>query len=423
MKPQTSFLDLPTTRRGFLAGAVSASAMVALAACAPSGSGSGGSGGSGTVSVMSNNSADWDKQMAALVQTFQKDHKGITIKVLNIADGEQYGTKLKTQALARALPDIYYTRSFDIAPQVRDGWLAPLDDMNSKSGDPLGRKKFYPGVEAQFSIKDKLYAAPEGLAAYGVYVNKTMFAAEGIPLPKENWTWDDFYELAGAFIKKDGDRQTRWGGYVNPSSWGLIGVMMANGGRAFDASGKCVVADKANLATFEPMRKAVVSGAIPGPGGLPEGVDPFAGGLLPMYMNGSWYAAGAKAAIADKFEWTILPLPKGSTGKRELATAGGGWSISSQAKNPEQAWEFLSYLGSAKGLATLPYAASVPLTARTTDTFSDTTFPKVGADAAAIAYPVRWSAYETSWGNRFTGLFTSDDALGTLKLIQEETNR
>jgi ABC-type glycerol-3-phosphate transport system substrate-binding protein len=202
-----------------------------------------------------------------------------------------------------------------------------------------------------------------------------------------------------------------------------MGVMLANGGGVFDETGTCIIADKANLETFEPLRKAVVAGAIPGSSGLPEGVDPFAGGLLPMFMNGSWYAAGAEAAIADKFEWTILPLPKGTTGKRELATAGGGWSLSSQAKNPEQSWEFLAYLGSAEGLGSLPYAKASALTARTTDTFAETIFPPIGDDAAAISYPETWSSYETAWGNRMPKLFDEDDAMSVLTLIQEESNR
>ena len=422
MTPPASFMDLSTSRRGFLAGTVSAGALLALAACAPGGAGSGS--GRTTVALMTNNSADWDKQIAAVVKSFRQKHADTTVNVLNIADGAQFGTKIKTQALAGSLPDLYYVRSFDIAPQVRDGWIAPLDDLNEKAGDPLGRADFYPGVSAQFSVDDKLYGAPEGLAAYGIYVNKTMFQDEGIPLPSEDWTWDDFYELSAAFAKKEGDRQTRWGGFVNAAGWGQLGVMMSNGGGAFDADGqKCVIATEENADTYTALRAAVKSGAIPGSAGLPEGVDPFAGGLLAMFMNGSWYAAAAQEAIADKFEWTILPLPKGTTGKREIATAGGGWALSAQSKNPEAAWEFLSYLGSGDVLATIPYVKTIPVSARSTDTFSDTPFPPVGDDVASIAYPALWSTFELAWGNRYAALFDGDDAMATLTLIQDETNR
>ncbi len=373
--------------------------------------------------MLTNNSAEWDKQIQDVVKAYESLNAQTKVNVLNIADAN-YATKLNTQALAGTLPDLYYTRSFDIAPQVRDGWLAPISKLNAETGDPIGLADFIPAVEAQFSQNGELYAVPEGLSAYGIYVNKTMFEEMGIPVPTGDWTWTEYYEIAEAFKVVEGGRQVRWGGHVNGSSWGQLGVMMANGGSVFDESGTTAsLATDENVETYAQINAAVQSGAIPATAGLPEGVDPFAAGFLAMFMNGSWYAGGAREAIGDKFEWEVVPLPKGTTGKREVATAGGGWSMSSNAKDVDAAWSFLSYLGSADVMATIPYAADSPITARSTDTYSTSNFPDIGDDAAAILYPTVWASYEIAWYNRLASLIDGTDPRGVLTQIQEEANR
>lgn len=408
------------TRRTFLSGAVSTAALLALAACS-----TGGGAGTGTISLLANDSADWEKQLRDVIKAYQSLTPGAKINLLNIADGEQYNTKVKTQALAKTLPDIYYVRTLELSAHAKQGWLQPLDPF-IKTGDLVDRKDFYPAVEEQFAVDGKLYGLPEGLSAYGIYINKTMFDSLGIPIPDGSWTWEEFYTLAEAFTVKEGGKQTRWGGFVNGSSWGMRGVMKANGGEVFSEDGtKSILDNDANIATFEQINRAITAGAVPSSDGLPTGVDPFAGGLVGMFMNGSWYAGGAKEAIADRFEWEIVPLPKGTTGNREIATAGGGWGLSRDAKNADETWKFLEYLASADVQATIPYMVGVPLTTRSTDPKTETLFPEIGDDAARISYPPLWAKYEIAYGNRVATLMNGNagDAKDTLAKIQEETNR
>lgn len=424
MANTTGLFTHQTTRRTFLSGTAAAAAMLALSACSPGGGGTGGAGGGGAVSLLANDSADWEKQLRDVIAAYQGKNSSTTVNLLNIADGEQYNTKVKTQALAKTLPDIYYVRTLELAAHAENGWLQPLDGFIKDTKNSVNRADFYPAVEAQFSAGGKLVALPEDMSGYGIYVNKTMFADLGIPVPNGDWTWDDFYEISEAFTLKEGGKQTRWGGFVNGSSWGMRGVMKANGGEVFSEDGsKAIVDNDANIATFEQINAAIKAGAVPSSEGLPTGVDPFAGGLVAMFMNGSWYAAGAKEAIADKFEWEIVALPKGSTGKREIATAGGGWGLSRDAKNVDAAWKFLDYLGSEPVQSTIPYLQSALVTARTTDPARDLLFPAIGEDAAAISYPPLWAKYEIAYGNRVASLMNGGDPRETLAAIQEETNR
>lgn len=407
------------SRRTFLTGAAAAAGLLALSACS-----TGGGASTGTISLLANDSADWEKQLRDVIKAYEGQNSSSKINLLNIADGEQYNTKVKTQALAKTLPAIYYVRTLELAAHAESGWLQPLDPFIKKTKNSVNRADFQPAMEAQFSADGTLYALPEDLSAYGIYVNKTMFAELGIPLPTADWTWEEFYALSEAFTLTEGGKQTRWGGFVNGSSWGMRGVMKANGGEIFSEDGSKVIIDNdANIATFEQINNAIKAGAVPSSEGLPTGVDPFAGGLVAMFMNGSWYASGAKDAIADRFEWDIVTLPKGTTGKREIATAGGGWGMSRDAKDADATWKFLDYLGSEAVQSTIPYLQTAPLTARTTDPARDILFPVIGEDAAAIGYPPLWAKYEIAYGNRVATLMNGGDPRETLAQIQEETNR
>ncbi|WP_053202541.1 ABC transporter substrate-binding protein [Jiangella muralis] len=413
--------DAQVSRRSLLAGTASA-AMLALAGCGGGGNSSSGGGGTKTITLLSNNGADREPIVQSAITAYEDANPGTKITVLNIADGAQFNTKVKTQALADSLSDVFYVRTLELAANAKDGWLTPLGShLGSSDVDPAD---FYPAVQEQFRYQGEYYALPEDLSAYGIYVNTTMFDELGIPVPTGDWTWTEFYELAEEFAVREGSRQTRWGGYINPSSWGLRGIMRANGGEVFNEDGSEAIVDNAeNAETFSQIGDAAKAGAIPAFEGLPTGVDAFAGGLVAMFMNGSWYAGGAEAAIGDRFEWAIVSMPKGTTGKREIATAGGGWGMSKDAKDPDGTWAFLEYLTSADVQADFPWVQGGALTARQSDPARDILFPEFGDDAGAFSYPPLWTKYELSLYNRMGTLLSGENPSSVLAQIQEETNR
>lgn len=437
MTQPTSLLGTQSSRRAFLAGGLSLAGLGMLAACSPAGSNDK----AGTIPVMMNYSAAFEKEFVRVRQAYERE-TGVKVDLLNIAAADQYATKLKTLALANQLPAIYYVASFDLGTHVQNGWISPLDDYIKKNEDVVQSKDFWPAVVSQISRDDKTYGLSDGLSSYGMYVNKSMFDELGIPLPDdENWTWDEYFELAEQFKKVEGGRQTRWGGLANHGSWAFRGIFAANGADVFDSDlSACNIASDENIATIEQLRKATEAGAVPAPGGLPEGVDPFASGMLAMLMDGSWYVQGARDAIGDKFEWDVLKLPKGYTGKREVAVATGTYVMSSDTKNPDEAFDFLSYYTSATVQDTIPFLqlGTVQPRQQQQKDFEEraaledlppagrlTVFPEqIQNDAGNLPYPSFWTTYETVWFNRLVSLFTgSDSAKTVLEQIQEDTNR
>lgn len=429
--------SVSTSRRNFVVGAMSAAGLLGMAACNLGSSKSSTSG--TTAKMMSNHSADWADQLSTVIKDFMAKTPESKVELLNVADGELYYTKLKTQALAKKLPDIYYLRTMELASHAKSGWVRALNDRIDQDKAEVNPEDYWPAVTAQITNNDKIYGLPEDLSSYGIFINKTMFAKAGIPVPSGDWTWDDYYALAAEFKETKGSRQTRWGGFVSGSSWGLRGVLKSNGGDMFSEDlEKCVINNDANVATFKTIAAAVKSGAIPGPESLPTGVDPFAGGLIAMQMNGSWYMNAARTAVADKFEWDVVKLPKGSTGKREICTAGGTWCMSRDAESPDVAWSFLKYLTSPDVQTNIPYLQGAGLPARQQVSVEWTkrneASPQPPAsieifksqiedDAGNLPYPANWSEFEVSWGNRIPSLMNGGDPKEILQKIQDESNK
>ncbi len=424
-------------RRTLLGGAAAA---LGLAAAGCTSSESGGAPGSGTVSLMSNVTADWEAQLRENITRIQGKHSGLTMELLNVSDGEQFYTKIKTQALSKTLPDIFYVRTLELVQFAKDGWIQPLDDVVAKNPDLVKPDDIWPAATAQATVDGKWYGINEDLSCFVIYVNKALFEKKGIPLPTDDWTWEEYFALAAEFKEMKGNRQTVWGGSVSSGSYGMRGILRSNGGEFFDDAGTPVLTSDANIQTLQTIQKAVRDGVIPGPDSLPTGVNPFAAGMLAMQMNGSWGTAANRAAI-DDFEWDVVKLPKGTTGKREIVTAGGTWALGRDTKNPELAGLALAEWTSAESQENVEILVTTPsLPARKSFTegiwktghdkeLADGKPPtglykireQITEEASTITYPATWATFDVSWNNTIPGLLTSDDPRPGLQTVQDAT--
>lgn len=98
-----------------------------------------------------------------------------------------YIDKLTTQAAARNTPDIFQMDPAWFKDWAASNRLADLSAVNVEDVDP--------NLLSTGTYDGKLYAVPLGNNAWGIIYNKAIFEKAGIPLPEDNWTWDDFFRL------------------------------------------------------------------------------------------------------------------------------------------------------------------------------------------------------------------------------------
>ena len=441
----SAFTRSTLTRRGFLAAAGGA---VALAAAACSGgkslpgtdvpSGDSGSG-TGTIQFWTNHSDDEVINFKKVIANFNASNPDIKVNLLNIADAAKYYTKVNTAAVGGNLADVYYARTFDIASFVDKKRIiaqTPLIDKDKAAVDP---DDFWPAQVQQMSVDDQLYGLPYDFSNLAIYVNKSIFESEGVPIPSDDWTWDQFFETAGHFVQKSGKKQKRWGAGFVTYNWFMMGVFKSNGGATFsDDLASCVVNQPANVDFLAKLSDQMGKGVLPSPNATPAGVDPFAAQMVAMQVNGSWATAQTRLSVEKKFDWDVVRLPKGTTGKREVSAAGGSWVIPPTSKNQAAAWNFTKYLASKESqqvlivdpLRSIPgrqsSAAEWEAKAKASNEppAGIEIFPQqMKEDAVNWAFPKFWTEFDTIWANRIATLGAGGDPAKILSQIQDDTNK
>ena len=194
------------TRRSFLSAAGALAVAATLAACGSDDAGDGGALSKDTKAELT--LAYWDKNQTPTVQAGVKafNEKYPNIKVtLSLTAFKDYFTKLRTQAEGDKLPDVFWMNGPNAKLYATNNKLAALDDLKD-----VDWSKYPRALADIYSVKSKHYGIPKDYDTIAVWVNKKLFAAAGVELPKADWTWEDFHAKAKA-ISDWGKDQGIWG--------------------------------------------------------------------------------------------------------------------------------------------------------------------------------------------------------------------
>jgi len=113
-----------------------------------------------------------------------------------------YWTKVTTMAAGGMLPDVMQQDYAKLSDWTDKGLLNPLDSYVDS-----GVIDFTNVEESALSggrIDGKLYAVNIGLNSMCMVLDVDLFKKAGVPLPDQNWTWDDFKKIALTIHEKTG---------------------------------------------------------------------------------------------------------------------------------------------------------------------------------------------------------------------------
>ena len=418
-----------------------------LAACAPaaapSGGGSAGAGGQSKVTLrfVTNHGESDVPLFQTVIEAFAQAHPEIAIDHLDIAGNEFYDT-INTQGVAQQLPDVWYTRTFDVPVYANKSWTTNLQPLIDRDAAEVNVDDFWPAEVAQMRWNNDLYALPYDFSNVGIYYNKKMFDDAGVAYPVDGWTWPDLVETGLRFAQQDGNGQfTSWGLLLYNWDWVFHGLLMGWGGKIFsDDLSECIIDSQENRDCFSFFIEARKQGLYPEAGAAPAGVDPFAAGLVPMAFQGSWATTSMRANIGDKFDFDCAAMPLSPAGNNCINAAGGAWGIASNTQNLEAAWTFVKFLTSTESTNTLisEPLRSIPGRQSSVPLWNETAaqgglppsnvqvFPAQMAGANAAPFPPYWRDYSNAWANMIAPMIdgvTADGPEVVLPAFQDEINR
>ena len=253
--------------------------------------------------------------------------------------------KIALMTAAKMLPDIYGSNTFycfrerlraeDLTPYIeRDRAETSFDD-------------FIPELIGDCKYGGKTYMLPFFYNIALLYYNADIFAAEGVPPPSDDWTWDDYVRAAAKLAKFDAQgKQVRWGTNVVWGWWEewLTYDYMCGGDIFSEDWSRCLLDTPQAIQGFTFYRDLVLKHRV-SPTQKELGQEPFINQQIAMQWGGhtmNWIGLRSHA----KFRWDVALLPAGPKTRRGGERVSATFCMYRHSKHKEEAWKLLAWLAS-----------------------------------------------------------------------------
>jgi ABC-type glycerol-3-phosphate transport system substrate-binding protein len=277
---------------------------------------------------------------------------------------EEYEKNLINELAAGKGPDVFMIHHTWL-PKHADK-IIPMPEKLSTTGKPLMTETDFNNQYVEVAASDlvrngKIYGIPLYVDTLGLYYNRDLFNASGIPTPPR--TWEDFniavetitqLDASGNIIKPAAAMGTA--ANVNRGTDILMALMIQTGTKMISNSGENAVFDspvgsvKAGetaleyYTDFANPRKRVYTWSP----SQSYSIDSFVQGEVAMMLNYS-HQARVLREKNPRLNFAVAPMPQ--VNPNDARTYANYWAlaVSSRAKNPELSWGFAALAGSKEG--------------------------------------------------------------------------
>ncbi len=135
-----------------------------------------------------------------VIELFEEKNPGIKITA-EYSGFDGYFDKLNTQIAAGNAPDLIQMGG-NIKEYVDRNALL---DLKPYVGSIIHQEDFSEGLIKKATFDGKFYGVTLGVSSFGLIYNQTMFEKAGVPLPSEDWTYDDFKNTIKQLSEKLGE--------------------------------------------------------------------------------------------------------------------------------------------------------------------------------------------------------------------------
>ena len=273
---------------------------------------------------------------------FEKEHVNVQVEYISGIRKEDYSEWLSQQALSGDVCDAFMVLSNDLATFADVGILENLSSFIENDPDFDESVYFFSSYQSG-QVNHVQYALPYESVPTLMYVNRTLLESEGIEVPKQDWTWEDFYEICARMTQ-----DTNEDGILD--QFGQFGytwqnAIFSNGAKIFNDEGSNALLENDRVYdAIEFMRRLEKLNR-----GQSVTSEMFAKGQVVFCpMSFSEYRAYKPYPWSVKkyssFEWDCIPMSAGPDGSNvsQLDTLLIGMSKNSKYK--DLAWEFLKEL-------------------------------------------------------------------------------
>ena len=280
-----------------------------------------------------------------LIEIFQEANPDLTVESIWEPGGAiEVQTKLLTLIAAGDAPDVYWAHTYTNAGQAKRN--IQMDVQPMVDADPsVNPEDFLAGAWADFRIAGKQIGIPRETTSTVLIYNKALFEELGLPLPGDDWTWSDFALAAQAMTTGEGAERVYgtadWN--LNRNTWIKLwqkgGDVVSEDRTRFTMNQEPSVSQVALIQDWHHDPQIHIPGVEKG--GFSTG-DLFTTGRIGMFPQFSVF----DNVMPSEFEWDITHLPRDADDVQTTRVASAGHSMYSGTKQPQAAWQWMSFLTS-----------------------------------------------------------------------------
>ncbi len=276
------------------------------------------------------------------IQIFEEEHPGVTVEYVSGILKEDYSEWLAEQLLSENLPDVFWILGEDFNDLAEIGALKDLTPFIEKDRE-FHAEAFYFSAYDYGKYHETQFALPYECAPKLMFVNKSILDQEKLDIPKDTWTWDEFYKICQK-VTKDTD------GNGTVDQFGVIGytwkeAFESNGVQLFNQQGtECYLTGagvEEALTFIEKLDKLNDSYTV-------TGRDFDLGKVAFQPMSFSQYRAYKPYPLSIKkysnFEWECIPMPAGPDGDNVSSIDTLMVAMNANTGKTQYAWDFIKTL-------------------------------------------------------------------------------
>jgi multiple sugar transport system substrate-binding protein len=348
------------SRRSFLQALGVGSAAMFVAACAPAAApGGGGSPGQQATTVQflawgdTSDIPAWD----ALKAMYEERTPGVTVDVTPISDpNNNFYTRLQTMIAGGTPPDVSSFQGWEWQVYADRGVLFPLDEFVARDNFTAPFPEGISSLEQSTSRNGQKYLIPMQIGTMVMFYAKGPFDEAGIPYPTDDWTFDEFLEIAEQLTDLSGSTR-KYGLEANGNWFRDIGWIRGTGAQEFDELvdprtaqfNQPEIVDILQTVAYDVFHTLRIA---PTSADLSGGANAFDTGSVAMKYEGPWWFPRMNSpqlredGAAIPFDVVLMPRMADESRPHR------GWAegiVLPRSGNEEAAWGFASFMAGEEG--------------------------------------------------------------------------
>lgn len=293
-----------------------------------------------TVTLWDREEASYQPFMDQWLRLFNSKHQKISVQYE--ARPPDWGAKLTATMVAGTPPDCVAVFGEWFRNYQEQKQLLVLDKYIKMS--KFDEQDFVPGPFKGMNFKGEQIAIPQYINTNTMYYNREVFKRSGISEPKEDWTHDQFLDLARRLTKGPLPVREVWGFSIGWTSLTtrLASLLWGQGAQYTDPKAPDVFTWNIpqNVRAFQwvhdiPWRHRLGPLTSADRGGRGQSDAFFNDGTIAMMLEGTHLLAEWKAKA--QVDWDVAPLPKGPAGRGGRMSM-DGYIIPLGVKVPDASW-------------------------------------------------------------------------------------